>query len=344
MLSSTSTVNSTLKQSLVTHDPYIHKSEKYEKSFFVQKLASVLAVVFAFIGWLLIFFWCNGNGTEDSYVGGLDFGTHLFNLHPVFMYLGMVFFGTAAVVSFRWVPLPKIWVKYLHILCHTASLMCVITGLTCVFVSNNYVNQNDEGIYYSNFTSLHSYLGLGTVILYFQNYAFGLYFFLSSLEAVPVTMRKAYMPIHIFLGTFTYIMIIITVEVGIMELNAELGCYYDVYSADTNPAANYYKLPSGCKLSNGAGIIVGFTALFTYFALYNFPAEPVPAAKKEISDENNGENKEGDIGSCSPHHGSESSTGTVKSRFDSRIESNAINRSPFHSKDSQVRESNIQMN
>lgn len=250
------------------------------KSF--QKYAAILALLSAFAGWMLIIDWTSRSQSGQNYLGGLNFNRQLFNLHPVFMYGGMVFAFTAAIASFRLIPLPKPWVKSIHVLCHTLAIICIICGLICVFVSNNYESKNDEGIYYSNLYSLHSFIGLATIILYFQNYILGIFHFLSSITLVPAEKRKFYLPIHVCLGVVSFILAIVTVETGIMELFVELGCGYSVTSADLNPADNYHLLTYGCQLANGAAILTILVAITGFIALYRFPADFLP--KNEMSE------------------------------------------------------------
>jgi len=52
-----------------------------------------------------------------------------------------------------------------------------------------------------------------------------------------------------------------------MELTAEYGCYYDVSSADWNPAQHYHRLTKGCQEANGAGYCIFVSLLFATFAL-----------------------------------------------------------------------------
>jgi hypothetical protein len=39
------------------------------------------------------------------------------------------------------------------------------------------------------------------------------------------------------------------------------GCTYVVTAPDTNPASHYHRLPAGCKLSNGIGVVVLLVAV-----------------------------------------------------------------------------------
>ncbi|XP_022246801.1 putative cytochrome b561 isoform X3 [Limulus polyphemus] len=85
-----------------------------------------------------------------------------FNLHPVLMITGFVFLYGNAILVFRALPgKKKTTLKILHVMLHTLSLVCVIVGLKSVFDSRNLPAKPISNLY-----SLHSWLGLLSVILY----------------------------------------------------------------------------------------------------------------------------------------------------------------------------------
>lgn len=248
------------------------KSGLYDYASATQKFSGYLAIFCAVIALIFLILWMN-IATDDGGLGGFDFEKLIFNFHPVFMYTGMILLGLTSLLSYRVIPFTKYFTKKLHGFLHTLALLSVTLGLSCVIIGNNFKSKNDQGVYYPNLTSMHAFIGLGALIVYFQNYVFGAYHFLSSLQSVPVEHRKEYMPVHVFLGTFAFILSLIAVEAGLMELYAEKGCYYELDEPDLNPAANYHKLPFGCRIANGFGVMVLLVALFGLFALYNFRGE-----------------------------------------------------------------------
>lgn len=251
------------------HHAEYEKSGLFDYASPLQKSSGYLALASGFLGLVFLILWMNTD-TDDGGLGGFNFDKLIFNFHPVFMYLGMILLALTSLLSYRILPFTKYFTKALHGFLHTCALISVTIGLCCVIIGNNYKSKNEDGVYYCNLTSIHSFAGLGALLVYFQNYVFGAYHFLSSVDRVPTEQRKEYMPIHVFLGTFAFILSLITVIAGAMELFAEKGCYYDLDDPDTNPAANYHKLPYGCRLGNGFGVMVLFVALFGLFALYNF--------------------------------------------------------------------------
>ena len=142
--------------------------------------------------------------------------------------------------------------------------------------ANNLPSKNPDGVYYSNLNSLHSFLGLSALTCYGANYMIGVCsFLLYSWFGISEETKSKLLYCHLFLGTFTMFVsgwiiyfawkrvfkqiffdVVFAVETGVIELSTELGvCFYEVSSADVNPAQNYHLLPSkikfvvNCKLS-----------------------------------------------------------------------------------------------
>jgi hypothetical protein len=57
------------------------------------------------------------------------------------------------------------------------------------------------------------------------------------------------------------------------QLNAFNGCSYAPPSTDYNPAENYMSIPQVCRLSNGAGVLIGITALLVIVTSRNLLGE-----------------------------------------------------------------------
>ena len=158
----------------------------------------------------------------------------MFNWHPLYMVVGMVFFYTESLLAYRTLPFGKKMNKIFHGFLHVMAMIFVVVGLVAVFKSHNYKN---SGGYIANLYSMHSWLGLATIVLFGQNYFLGLlHFFLPSCASED---RAAYLPSHVFLGIFTYFCAAFTVISGITEKNAFMGCAYKVDEADLNPAEHY---------------------------------------------------------------------------------------------------------
>lgn len=240
----------------------------YSKLYYVaskkQKIAGFLAILFAFVTMTMTASWANNSNTDDGYLGGLNWSSLVFNWHPVLMVAGLVFCLVCSIMSYRLFPGSKFVIKLLHASFHTAAIICIIIGLSAVITAHNYTDKNSAGTYYPNLYSIHSLLGISAVILYFLNFVMGIFFFL--LPGVAENIKKNFKPNHIFLGLFILFAVVFAVETGLMKLTK--NCTYEVNEADWNPAENYHKLSSGCRLANGIGIMVLVTVFLSSYALF----------------------------------------------------------------------------
>lgn len=135
-----------------------------------------------------------------------------------------------------------------------------------VFKSHN----TEKYGYKANLYSMHSWIGIGAVVLFGQNYLLGAVHFLT--EKMPLEMKKLYMPYHVFLGELAYLTAFAAIETGLMEKVTFMDCGYDVTEPDYNPAEHYLDIPAGCRLGQGIGVIVFFLLFSTYLVLKNWPS------------------------------------------------------------------------
>lgn len=255
-------------------DEKIDFSKAYFKINPIQRICGILSIASAITSVILLFIWTNGKATDKQYLGGFNFHSLILDYHPICMVAGMILCSVSSLLTYRTLPLPKLWTKRIHVLLHTMSMGFIIVGLTSVFVGNNIKSYNTSNAYYTNFVSLHSFLGLIAVIVYSQNYVFGLLMYFVPCQSITATIKKSFLPYHIYIGSLSLLLSVCAAETGIMELFGEIGCSYDVSSADLNPAANYHKLSIGCQLANGAGILIIISLILAMFALSNeFPGK-----------------------------------------------------------------------
>lgn len=126
-------------------------------------------------------------------------------------------------------------------------LIFIGIGLSAIWTAKNQKNE-------PNLTTLHSWIGLIAIIFVGQNYVLGAFHFF--LNIFPSAHTFNYLPIHKSLGKITFAVGIVAICTGIQILTFGACGNYEVRGKDTNPAEYYDQISDGCKLANGAGILV----------------------------------------------------------------------------------------
>lgn len=148
------------------------------------------------------------------YLGGFSWQTNpalQFNHHPFFMVLGLVVCYGNAILLFRvFRNQKKRTLKLLHFGLHTLAFIFMIVALKAVFDSHNLAKPPIPNLY-----SLHSWIGLTTVILFTLQYLCGFVAFLYP--GLTKIWRAKYLPFHVFFGLAVFIMAIGSSLMGITE-------------------------------------------------------------------------------------------------------------------------------
>lgn len=151
----------------------------------------------------------------------------LFNWHPILMGLGMIYiYGNckfyfllnrytlnflffSAILFFRvFKSSSKLTVKTLHGIFHAISIILLIFGLSVELISHYHHGEMD-------FHSLHSWIGLLSIIIFFCQFFFGFVCYFS-----PFVMSKVkafYLPIHVFFGCFCFVLAVGASLIGLNE-------------------------------------------------------------------------------------------------------------------------------
>uniref|UniRef100_A0A4W5LH00 Lysosomal membrane ascorbate-dependent ferrireductase CYB561A3 n=1 Tax=Hucho hucho TaxID=62062 RepID=A0A4W5LH00_9TELE len=123
-----------------------------------------------------------------------------FNWHPVLMVTGLVvLYGNAAIlyrIPFTWSQRKQRW-KLVHAALLLSSLFLSILGLCAVFDFHT-------GYHIPNLYSLHSWVGICTVVLFTAQWVLGLVGFLSPCS--PLGFRKLLKPVHAWMGMAIFIL------------------------------------------------------------------------------------------------------------------------------------------
>mmetsp|Transcript_4655 Transcript_4655/g.5263 ORF Transcript_4655/g.5263 Transcript_4655/m.5263 type:complete len:255 (-) Transcript_4655:104-868(-) len=208
-----------------------------------EKLVHALALIAIFL--VVAWFYDDGFSWETG-------SKLVFNWHPVLMTGGLVSLFAESAIAYRSLkPLQQQQKKRIHLILHTTILVLTIVGLRAVFRFHNEASPPIKNLY-----SLHSWLGLVTVILFFAQYAAGVYVFFFP--RMKTEARKDVLPYHAYIGTGLFcIMVTGTVLMGIMEKMTFV-------KACNDSEGNMTKT---CKIANSLGIVTVLLSCAVYFTL-----------------------------------------------------------------------------
>jgi len=134
-----------------------------------------------------------------------------FNYHPVLMVVGLIFLYANAIMVYRvFRNERKKRIKYLHGILHLLAFLFAVIALQAVFDSHNLADKPVANLY-----SMHSWLGITTVVLFCCQFVVGFVSFL--IPGLRMNLRAAYLPIHVYFGLGIFLMAVATALTGIME-------------------------------------------------------------------------------------------------------------------------------
>ncbi|XP_076920448.1 transmembrane ascorbate ferrireductase 1-like [Bidens hawaiensis] len=148
-----------------------------------------------------------------SFRGGLAWESStnknlIFNVHPVLMLIGLVILGGEAIISYKALPFKKAEKKLIHLILHAIALVLGIIGIYMAFK-----NHNESGI--ANLYSLHSWLGIGIIVLYGIQWIYG--FLVFFYPGGTADLRKESLPWHVLFGIFLYTLVVANSALGFLE-------------------------------------------------------------------------------------------------------------------------------
>jgi len=183
--------------------------------------------------------------------GGFGFeGQNVFNLHPPLMILALVALPAQSALLYRSSPLKSHNSnKRLHAAMHTASLVIALLGLLAVLKSHRDLKLRD-------FYSLHSWVGLTTLMLFIGNYTAGVLAFLWP-GALP-SARQMLRPYHAHLGVAILVAALATAMLGIQEK-----------STFRTALDGIDKSGSELMITNAAGLLLLFQILALLYAFFS---------------------------------------------------------------------------
>ncbi|KAK7283650.1 hypothetical protein RIF29_13317 [Crotalaria pallida] len=132
----------------------------------------------------------------------------IFNIHPVLMLIGLIIIGGEAIISYKSLPLKKEVKKLIHLVLHAIALILGIIGIIAAFK-----NHNESGI--ANLYSLHSWLGIGVIVLYGTQWLYG--FVTFYYPGGTSILRSQSLPWHVLFGLIVYVLAVGTASLGFLE-------------------------------------------------------------------------------------------------------------------------------
>lgn len=187
-----------------------------------------------------------------------------FNWHPLLMTIGMVFLYANGILLYRaFRNTRKRKLKVAHAGVNIAALIFTIIGLQAVFDSHNLNSPPIPNMY-----SLHSWIGLTSVILFACQWVSGLITFLYPTLAAPI--RQAYYPIHVFFGLNAFVCAAAAALLGLLEKA--------FFTSFLENEFKYSRFDPEGVLINCIGVfIVIFTSLVVYLvAESKYKRQPIP--------------------------------------------------------------------
>lgn len=165
-----------------------------------------VAHALAFAASVMVLIWCihfrGGLAWEDTNK------SLIFNIHPVLMVIGFVIMGGEAIMSYRALPMRKQVKKLIHLILHGIALILGIVGIYAAFKFHN-----ESGI--ANLYSLHSWLGIGVIVLYGIQWGYG--FLVFFYPGGTTALRSDSLPWHVAAGMFVYALAVGNAAIGFLE-------------------------------------------------------------------------------------------------------------------------------
>lgn len=171
----------------------------------------------------------------------------IFNVHPVLMVIGLILLNGEAMLAYKTVSGTKSFKKLVHL---TLQLLAFCLSMVGIWAAWKF--HNEKGI--DNFYSLHSWLGLGCILLFGIQWALG--FVIYWYPGGSRTSRGTLLPWHVFFGVYIYALAIATALTGFLEKATFL---------QTNQLISRYSPEA--LLMNSLGILVAVLGGFIVLAI-----------------------------------------------------------------------------
>ncbi|KAJ0987574.1 hypothetical protein J5N97_005930 [Dioscorea zingiberensis] len=167
--------------------------------------ASTAAHLFALLTGILVLVWAlHYRGGVSIHADNTDL---IINTHPLVMVLGFILVAGEGIMAYK-LPMMRQGQKAMHLMLH---LIALILGIFGVYVAFKYHKETQL----SDMTSLHSWLGMVSIILFGTQWLFGfLYFWFPK---APMPTRTMLTPVHAAAGMAVFLTVICTAETGFAQ-------------------------------------------------------------------------------------------------------------------------------
>ncbi|VVC45775.1 Cytochrome b561/ferric reductase transmembrane [Cinara cedri] len=171
---------------------------------------TILYTTFQIIGLALIYnvyYWI------INYRGGFSLNEPklIFNWHPLLMTIGFIYFLANSILHYRtFSNHQKQSLKIQHSVIHGYVIVLVLLAACAALISHVYASPPIP-----NFYSLHSWLGIFTIVMFLSQFISGLVSFLYP--GASIKYKEIMMPYHIYFGVFIFVLAVITAVTGFSE-------------------------------------------------------------------------------------------------------------------------------
>jgi len=237
-----------------------------------NEIFAYVGISFAIVSLGLVSGWAQYNpsiqeqwGALPLYLGIPNWRTEPFAWHVVLFVAGYFLCQVLSLTTIVLGGVNKTAVAIFHIFWEAGALCFLISGMRAV-VKWKYQNGFDS------LSTLHGWIGVITIIMFFFSYLFSNGVALGAL-VLKSNLSNSTTWVHMCFSIISLMLTFICIITGVEAWNGYSGCAF--VSARMNPdhtalnSAFYYgkNYPWSCKLSNGMGITVMFATFFTVVAL-----------------------------------------------------------------------------
>jgi Eukaryotic cytochrome b561 len=225
----------------------------------IQYVCRVSAYVMSALSVCVVAWWTSKLG---GFAWTYGHSKQTFNWHPLLMTVTFAIM-TLAALSFRSFPLQQhSTAKMLHGASWSVAAILSSVALRAVFRSHN----DPLSGYTANFYSFHSWMGALVSTLFLAQLTAGAVAFAWSPPSLSATTKYTILQVHRVLGPIIYVLVAVTMMLGIQEKEVFVDCSYKVYDAQFLPKLSH--IPVACRISHLLGLLLMATTVCTLLALY----------------------------------------------------------------------------